>query len=114
MIDFNPYNGVSYYRLKQTDLTGDFTYTDTKRISNLEQEYVSCYPNPTNGKISIDLDDETNTYTFINLLGQEILSGRLTKLNNFIDLSNCENGQYILFIKNSNLEVTKTIKICKY
>jgi alpha-tubulin suppressor-like RCC1 family protein len=114
MIDHNPSKGISYYRLKQTDLTGEFTYTNTKRICHLEQAYVSCYPNPTNGKLSVDLDEETNTYTFINLLGQEILSGRLTKLNNYIDISNCENGQYILFIKNSNQEVTKTLKISKY
>ena len=47
-IDQNPLDGVSYYRLKQTDFNGEFDYSEVSRISlNLEQSSVhQVVPNP--------------------------------------------------------------------
>ena len=53
LIDETPYNGLSYYRLKQTDFNGDFSYSELRAVEfnlpNLLEE-SNVYPNPTNGE----------------------------------------------------------------
>lgn len=52
--DHSPYEGVSYYRLKQTDFDGSYTYSS---LVEVEEEAVSSgfsfdiYPNPTDGDV---------------------------------------------------------------
>lgn len=46
--DDKPYQGDSYYRLKQVDANGDFTYSEVKKV-NIKYENVKnmkVYPNP--------------------------------------------------------------------
>lgn len=50
-IDPDPYTGISYYRLKQTDFNGGYTYTSPVAV-NIEasSEFsLTLYPNPSNG-----------------------------------------------------------------
>lgn len=51
MIDSHPYEGRSYYRLKQTDFDGTISYSGTKLMFIKETEKkLAIYPNPNNGK----------------------------------------------------------------
>lgn len=45
-IDPSPLPGLSYYRLKQTDLDGRFSYSDIVAIQNNEPPMLHVYPNP--------------------------------------------------------------------
>ncbi len=49
--DNSPYAGVSYYRLKQTDFNGAFTYSDLKMVDfqSSTDFTFDVYPNPNNG-----------------------------------------------------------------
>jgi len=52
-IDYSPYNGLSYYRLKQTDFNGDYFYSDIKEVDfngNVDFSF-NLYPNPSDGSI---------------------------------------------------------------
>lgn len=51
--DLNPYTGTSYYRLKQTDLDGNFKYSKTVTVNFDQQQSVTVYPNPAAGTIYI-------------------------------------------------------------
>ena len=56
--DANPYAGLSYYRLKQTDLDGKFVYFPIKAVNSDKQAVVaSLFPNPVslNGQLQLGL-----------------------------------------------------------
>ncbi|MDC3337476.1 T9SS type A sorting domain-containing protein [Flavobacteriales bacterium] len=50
--DYNPAIGINYYRLKQTDFNGTFTYSEVKAVHIEAAMEFSCYPNPSNGTIT--------------------------------------------------------------
>lgn len=67
-VDFQPLTGVSYYRLKQTDFNGTFTYSSVVpvEISSSGEPGLSIFPNPISSgdQVNVQLD---------NLNGQEVL-----------------------------------------
>ena len=49
-IDNSPYEGVSYYRLKQTDFDGNYSYSDLKMVNFSDTEFsFNLFPNPSDG-----------------------------------------------------------------
>ena len=76
-VDLNPTSGISYYRLKQTDFNGEFTYSEIRSVK-IEREFVAeykAYPNPiAQGetlRIGLTLDrDQSLQLTFLNTRGQ--------------------------------------------
>lgn len=45
-LDASPLEGISYYRLKQTDLNGKSTYSKTVKVDRRTQAGLNIYPNP--------------------------------------------------------------------
>ncbi|MBA3706697.1 MAG: T9SS type A sorting domain-containing protein, partial [Bacteroidetes bacterium] len=56
-VDDEPYKGISYYRLKQTDFNGKFTYSNIIAVefSNTDDPNFKVFPNPINGGENIYL-----------------------------------------------------------
>lgn len=44
--DYKPYDGLSYYRLKQTDFNGDFKYCKIVSVTTGAKKNVVVFPNP--------------------------------------------------------------------
>ena len=56
--DFTPYDGTSYYRLKQIDYDGKFTYTAIEPVTIENLQNIQLFPNPSNGhEIFLSLDN---------------------------------------------------------
>jgi len=51
--DPNPYSGVSYYRLVQTDLNGNEKYSSVVSVDFLQTQAVSVYPNPVRNVLNV-------------------------------------------------------------
>lgn len=114
VVDSNPYNYVSYYRLKQTDFDGQFEYSNIKSV-NLKgtvSNNVHIYPNPTNNFITLKGHvEELAEIKIINTLGQEVT--HLISITNenastvIIDLSNLIQGVYYVKTKTTANSVFK-------
>lgn len=102
--DKNPLIGESFYRLKQTDFNGDFTYSPIETvIFNESTEGVNIYPNPLTSE-SRDINFVFNSSTerdiqIIDQLGKIVVSNISTsdiKLN--LNLGQLEAGIYFIRI----------------
>jgi hypothetical protein len=103
--DLHPFNKISYYRLKQTDFDGSFTYSPTVVIRTTSDHAFTIYPNPANHVLHITnpQGDELN-FSFVNNLGQQVYlpytqEGNTTTFH----LYSLSRGMYMLRIQNKNL-----------
>jgi hypothetical protein len=115
-IDPSPYNGVSYYRLKQTDFNGQFEYSQIRSVqidkSKSTNSSVTIYPNPVANEITIVGNSlELEQVKFFNVLGQDV-TNRTEIINNnksslVIDLSSLTTGLYYCKTKTTANKVYK-------
>lgn len=73
--DDDPYQGISYYRLKQTDFNGDFSYSDLRPINLEGVDIINLSPNPAVDNIEVLVYSSNETKVDVNLynmLGQSI------------------------------------------
>ena len=104
-IDNNPYHGVSYYRLKQTDFDGEIEYSKIKSV-NLQNQIseVSIYPNPVNTELTIEGNSaELEGIVIYNMSGQNVTARtqqtRINETRMAIDLSQLAVGIYYIKTK---------------
>lgn len=86
-------------------------YSSTYSIAELEQIYVSVYPNPAKDqRINISTDKQIETITLINLNGQIIQQiNQPTSQNHTYTLDNLPQGFYILNLNVENQNITRKI-----
>jgi hypothetical protein len=95
--------GMTYYRLRQTDLNGTTTTHGT--IAVRSKRGTAVYPNPASGKITVETD--AGDYVLTDASGKIIGAGSLAKGENTLDLSELEEGLYLLAV--NGCEVQKII-----
>lgn len=76
--------------------------------NNLIISSSSIYPNPTKGILNIDANTTPKQVDVFNILGKKVLSFHNT---NEIDITNLNNGLYLMLITNKNKQLT--LKIIK-
>lgn len=119
-IDVNPFdnfNNQYYYRLKQIDFDGKFTFSDLKFVKYENTiSTLQVFPNPTTGVIHIINNISYSSDGKIEILdisGNVLLQKNVAfnvGLNNlFLDISSLSNGIYYLKITDKNIQQVKTI-----
>jgi hypothetical protein len=116
--DYNPLSGINYYRLKQTDFDGKYSYSQIESLDFSSEELsVNIYPNPFNNYLNIDIQGETDDSTILgvyDMTGKTIIEKYIDNENNHISLQldqNLPNGFY--FVKIFNTTTVKHYKVIK-
>jgi len=100
LLDPLPFLGVSYYRLKQTDYDGEFTYSEKRKIifDNGTNGKVNIYPNPTFNKVIVSgVYSELTIYNIIGeIINHKITQHVLSPTSIQLDLSSLPVGIYYI------------------
>ncbi|HEY8402816.1 MAG TPA: glycosyl hydrolase, partial [Cytophagaceae bacterium] len=103
--DYNPYDGINYYRLKQMDLDGAFVYTQSISVlfGNSNSHFLSVYPNPVKDVLTLTIPSvEVQEITFKDMLGKSYsieLSTGSTEIQRIFDVSKLSPGMYIVEVR---------------
>ncbi len=109
------YPSVSRYNLLREANTHQkklyfYTTLSTNSLVDTNSFSVNIFPNPVKHSLQIQLSGQ-GAYSLFNLHGQEVLSGRLLKPANTLDLSNIHSGIYFLNIySGQKIYIQKIIK----
>lgn len=112
--DNNSLKGISFYRLKQVDVDGKFSYSPIERVRNSETDHsVDVYPNPSVGReFKINLLKNVPgsiDVTVFDLSGRLKLQQQFNDNNTITITHNLAAGTY--HIKISGKEFTETRKL---
>lgn len=97
-------SAVTYYRLKQVDFDGTFTYSKVVSVTGEGGTKLKAYPNPVATVLMLETALKGN-YEVINLLGQTVLRGQATAQT--IDVSALPQGNYILKVGSEQVKFFK-------
>jgi hypothetical protein len=115
--DYLPFQGISYYRLKQTDKDGKFIYSEIDKINISEPQITAtASPNPTQDIIQLKIGgqlDKKLSYLLTDLNGKMIMKAIISNSETSINLSNLSQGAYILKVidKEKTIQTFKIIRI---
>ena len=114
--DVQTYKGDSYYRLKQTDYDGKYSYSPVVSVRNCQgtsrENDFSIYPNPAAGEFNLQFSGQAEDVRFVevyNLMGLKILHQE--NYESSIDLSDKPGGNYIVNLVLNDQVISKKIML---
>ena len=118
MFDYDPFPGITYYRLKQTDYNGEYSYSQTIVLRReIDLAIISeLFPNPATQSVNFDIQSPRTGSVAIEVYDN---SGRLIMTQEYtvhkgsnsynIDINDLAKGVYSIIIK-SDLIIINDIK----
>ena len=104
-VDMHPSQGNNFYRIRQEDNDGEFTYSSMVRVDltgSLAE--VVLHPNPVNDILQV-VTEEDCTASLVNLSGNTVWTGALCAGDNQLTVDYLPQGLYILVLPNRQIKV---------
>lgn len=119
-IDNSPLDGISYYRLKQTDFDGHYKYSTTVSVQKKETEFdiINTYLQETQGSLQVHFSCSGNCLVYIDLYdmsGQKVYSDyqQIPEGNPGIEIpaKDFAHGIYLLKVQSADKVISRKIKL---
>jgi hypothetical protein len=111
-IDFSPVIGKSYYRLKQIDYNGNYSYSSIAVVDfELNNEWI-VFPNPSlDGSFTIlsNFTDESIMISITDVTGRSIRKYEPSDYHQEMLVHNLSKGIYIITLQNGNDQMNKKL-----
>ena len=109
--DEDPIHGISYYRLKQTDFDGNFSYSHIVSVSSQLDEDYKIYPNPNESGLLKISSGGTSGFEvkIIDALGRVIYNEYTKDSTIQLDLTSFGKGVYIVSATSNDLHFIKKV-----
>ena len=114
--DNHPQQGINYYRLKQVDLDGKFSFSDIEQIEFTDNETsIHIFPNPSKiGFLNMNFVSKTKNTTIeiYDMLGRLVYQNKIENIGSqslTIPTKDWSNGIFIVSI--SNVRMEKKLKV---
>jgi hypothetical protein len=114
----NPSSGINYYKIRQTDFDGNYTFSSTVKVFVIKSaSSFDIFPNPTGNELNVlikeDYNNENITLEWYNPKGQLIKTSKLDQnISHPVDVTDLAAGPYFLMMKsNQNVEVRRCVKL---
>jgi hypothetical protein len=107
-IDDAPLKGINYYRLKQTDFDGAFSYSNSIALTNNNQDY-SIWNSTNTLYVKGAKENQSSNLKIYNLIGELIFEKEFEE-NTIIETSNFSKGIYLVKVQTATTIVTKKVK----
>lgn len=121
-VDVAPYTGQSYYRLKQIDFDGTYSYSSIKSVHIDESAAIRLltliYPNPAKSVLNVQFSDELTPTSLVvyDVQGKIMMSKDIRSGNSDIvplDISRLAQGSYLIqiFTEEQDMKTYKFVKL---
>lgn len=103
-------NKVTWYRLKQVDNNGKYSYSNTVRLAASSTGSTIIYPNPTRNFVKIEGEKISNV-SISNILGKVVLKQDFSNVNaTTLNIASLSQGVYLVSVKSAaTTSLTKLI-----
>jgi hypothetical protein len=93
--DEAPLSGTAYYRIRQVDLDGTFTFSSIQQV-DINTEAFTIFPNPASGWLNVRHPTETDVIYSIETLAGTQVRGPLKSNDGRVSLQGLKAGVYLL------------------
>jgi hypothetical protein len=120
--DPTPSNGVNFYRIKQVDIDGNFTFSKTVSVKlNLDKTGISVLANPFHNTLSVDFSSTTSqavSARLMDITGRQVAVEKWsitagTSRKEFSNVNGLQQGMYILTVSNAGGAILYNNKVIK-
>lgn len=105
-LDDQPIESKNYYRLRQVDQDGSFSFSTVIQLFNEAEDEIRLYPNPARDQIMVMSNEKNIEFRIESIQGQFIQKGKLPE-NSTISLKGYPPGVYLIRFKDQVLQFIK-------